>query len=138
MPLSMTQMGQNPAFAPFLGATIGEDTNGTNVTVLSMLARLGIDPWTEASDLAAMPERSARKRLDTLMAHFKDVPTLGSDRDKIISALLAFLPKTRAVANPTSQGDEVKLALPPIGAPIYWIILAALVVGWVTYLAQGQ
>ncbi len=89
----MAQLEQDPAFARFLGATVGEDNHGTDVTVLSMLARLDVDPWIEASKLASMPEETARKRLDTLMARFKDVPDLISGRNTIISTLLGFLPR---------------------------------------------
>jgi len=32
-------------FDPFLFASVGEDRNGANVTVISALARLGLDPW---------------------------------------------------------------------------------------------
>lgn len=67
-----------------------------DITVLSMLAWLNIDPWIEASELAAMPDGHARKKLDSLIAGFKDVPGPVSDRGKIISGLLAFLPRKSA------------------------------------------
>ena len=35
-------------FGEFLGASIGEDQNGTGLTVLSAFARLNVDPWQEA------------------------------------------------------------------------------------------
>ncbi len=138
MALSMTQLEQDPDFEPFLGATVGEDRYGINVTVLSMLARLGVDPWTEVAELAAISEGPARKRLDSLMVRFKDVPGLVSDRGKVISELLDFMPRKKASAKPTSQGGMVNLTVPPAGAPIYWIVAAVLLLGWIANLAHVQ
>lgn len=71
---SKMHVSRDPTFERFPGATVGEDGRGTNVTVLSMLARLGVDPWDEASDLAAMPQDPARQRPEALMARFKEAP----------------------------------------------------------------
>jgi hypothetical protein len=90
----MKDMGQDPAYARFLGATVGEDMRETKVTVMSMLARLDIDPWLEAAKLAAMPGSSARRRLDAVIARFTDVETPASGRGKVVSGLLDLLPKT--------------------------------------------
>lgn len=90
---SMTHLRQDPAFERFLCATVGADRRATDVTVLSMLARLNVDPWGEASELATMSDGPARRRLDVLMARFTDVPALASNRGKIISRLLSLLPR---------------------------------------------
>lgn len=137
MARSMTQLGQDPVFEHFLGASIGEDSHGIDVTVLSMFARLGVNPWTEASELAAMPEGIARKRLDALLTRFEDVPTIGPDRVKIISAIMAFLPRKRVFASASSQ-DDAKSLVPLFNIPIYQIIAAFLFLGWIANLAQGQ
>jgi hypothetical protein len=89
----MTEFGQNAAFARFLGATVGKDRRAIDVTVLSMLARLNVDPRDEASELFKMPDASARRRFNALVARFSDVPTLASDRGKIVTSLLALLPR---------------------------------------------
>ena len=52
-------------FDAFLFAPIGEDTNGMPLTLLSVLARLGIDPWEEAADLAHLPLEPALQRLSS-------------------------------------------------------------------------
>jgi len=138
MTLTMDQMGQDPAFERFLRATVGEDVNGINVSVISMLARLEVDPWTEASDLAAMPDGPARKRLNTLMNRFKDVPTRGRDQGKIISALLDLLPKKKVTASPNTPDVVARLPALAMGVPFYWYIIAILVLGWIINLAKGQ
>ena len=43
-----------PEFDEFLWASVGEDRNGTGLSVLSALARLDVDPWQEANSLARM------------------------------------------------------------------------------------
>jgi hypothetical protein len=45
---------QNSEFADFLYAPIGEEENGMLLTVLSALARIGLDPWQEAGCLTRL------------------------------------------------------------------------------------
>ena len=45
----------NSTYNGFLHAEVGEDTNGTRLTVLTALTRLGVDPWVEAARLADLP-----------------------------------------------------------------------------------
>lgn len=52
-----------PEFERFLYASVGEDRNGHVVTVLSTLARLGLDPWKETAHLVALGRDAARDRL---------------------------------------------------------------------------
>ncbi|MEN8893421.1 MAG: hypothetical protein ABF255_15800 [Planktotalea arctica] len=136
MALTMDQMGQNPAFERFLRAKVGEDANGTDVSVISMLARLEVDPWAEASDLAAMPDAPARKRLGFLLSRFKDVPTLSHEQGKIVSKLLDLLPRKMKITS--SPELERKLPVFMISVPLYWYIIAFLLLRWVYQLAQGQ
>jgi len=56
-----------PEFDEFLGASIGEDRNGTGLSVLSAFARLNVDPWEEATSLARMPRKAAVVRLNALI-----------------------------------------------------------------------
>ena len=46
-------------FHQFLYAFVGADRDGFMVTVLFTLARLGLDPWKEASELADVSEEAA-------------------------------------------------------------------------------
>jgi hypothetical protein len=63
-----------PEFERFLYASVGEDRNGYVVTVLSALARLGLDPWAKTAKLVALGRDAARARLGTLLERFRDVP----------------------------------------------------------------
>lgn len=138
MAYALTQLGQDPQYEPFLYAPLGEDQRGSNVTVLSMLARLGVDPWSEASELSNLPVAAAQQRLEALMTRFHDVPTPVPDRSGLVSGLLALLPRRAATASSHRDGTSAKLGLPPQGSPFYWIIAAALFIGWIAMLAQGQ
>ncbi len=84
-----------PEFERFLYASVGEDRNGFVVTVLSTLARLGLDPWQEAAELTTLGRDAARSRLETLLARFRDVPTLTSDHRRVAQDLSQLLPESR-------------------------------------------
>ena len=43
-------------FNEFLFAFVGEEKSGQQLTVLSALARLGLDPWGEAARLSELPK----------------------------------------------------------------------------------
>ena len=81
-----------PEFDRFLHASVGEDRNGYVVTVLSTLARLGLDPWKETAELVTLGRDAARARLGTLLARFRDVPALASDHGRIARDLSQLLP----------------------------------------------
>lgn len=80
-------------FERFLYAYVGEDRNGYVVTVLSALARLNLDPWKEASELAALGQEAARTRLGALLLGFRDVPVLAHDHEAVAHELIFLLPE---------------------------------------------
>ncbi|MEW9922339.1 hypothetical protein AB2B41_22295 [Marimonas sp. MJW-29] len=82
-----------PEFDRFLQASVGEDRNGYVVTVLSTLARLGLDPWKETAELVTSGRDAARSRLDTLLFGFSDVPTLKTDHGRVARHLSQLLPE---------------------------------------------
>jgi hypothetical protein len=59
----------------FLFAPICEEANGMQLSVLSALARMDVDPWEEATRLAAMPKAIAER-------------TLGSTLDRVLGKSL--------------------------------------------------
>jgi hypothetical protein len=138
MPASRIKLGRDAAFEAFLGTAVGEDGKGTNVTVLSMLARLGVDPWEEASELAAMPDGLARKRLEVLTGRFVDVPGLDGMQGGLISDLLARLPRPNAARGVTSVVGSLPPVMVHLGSPLVWFVGVALFLAWVFSLAQGH
>jgi hypothetical protein len=81
-----------PEFDDFLYASIGEDTDGTQTSVLSALARQDVDPWTEAANLAALPIETATQRLASFIAPLTDVPSAHRDPRGLAARLIALLP----------------------------------------------
>ncbi len=137
MAVSMTELSRDPIYESFLAAPVGEDRTGTNVSVLSMLARLDIDPWVEAADLAKMPETRARHRLEALLVRFTDVPAIVTDRSTLAQSLLDFLPVDGKTARQSTHAPDGSSIKSPNGKMIFWIFATLLFVGWMVKLAQG-
>ncbi len=52
----------------FLHATVRRERNGMDLNVLSMLARVGHDPWAETARLAGLPRAAAADSLAATIA----------------------------------------------------------------------
>ncbi len=94
------------AFDAFLFATVGEDKAGTELTVLSALARLGLDPWNEAARLADMPRAAAVLALGKTIALLPLGNWKEADSSDIATRLVGQLPAagTPIVASPAGAG----------------------------------
>jgi hypothetical protein len=79
-------------FDAFLFAPIGEEKNGMSLSVVSALARLDVDPWQEAADLAGLPTEIATKRLASLITTLPGLLSAHLDSGKIAARLIALLP----------------------------------------------
>jgi hypothetical protein len=121
-------------FNDFLFAPVGDDSNGMHLTLLSVLARSGVDPWLEAADLAALSRESATQKLISLLAGVPNGPPPGADTETVASRLVALLhaePKPRAKSAGAAQpllslptpSRRVKIAI------YYLLALIALLLG---------
>ncbi|WP_404426332.1 hypothetical protein [Thalassospira australica] len=128
-------IGLDTKYDQFLQTSVGDDKKGTSVTVLSMLARLGLDPWQEASDLAALPKKSAWDRLDGLAARFTDVPSLIAERADAVTRMIASLPGGERHDN-IGQADAPAPGI--LGGRLYLIIAIAFLVVHVSILWFGK
>jgi hypothetical protein len=95
-----------PEFDAFLFASLEEQGNGKPTSVLSVLARLDIDPWHEAAELARMPRGDARQRLTTLLSQPAVTLELSSGPAAIAERLVKLLPRGLR-SNAVSQGKAV-------------------------------
>lgn len=112
-------------FDGFLYADLGQDRAGNTVSVLSALARLGLDPWDEAADLSAMSSEGARSRLGGVLTRFYDVPSLGRDPGATIPRLVDLLPN--APDRKTAQGSALPAGAKALGfGPILAVLLVVL------------
>lgn len=126
-----------PEFERFLCASVGEDRNGYAVTLLSTLARLGLDPWKETAELVALGRDDARARLGALLARFRDVPALASDHGRIARDLSQLLPKGRASGSLKQAASTVAGGSPVIGGAI-WAVLAIIFVLFQMFMVGGS
>src|SRR5580658_364583 len=87
-------------FDDFLFASIGEERNGMLLSVASALARLDVDPWQEAANLAQLPGTTATRRLTSLIAALPDTLSTHLDPGTVAARLIARLPRRTSSAAP--------------------------------------
>ena len=97
-----------PQFDDFLFARINEDSEATPLSVLSVLARLGVDPWEEAAKLARLERISAAKRLVAFIAATPGAPPAYLNAKTVCDRLIDLLPSPASVAIPPSQERGVR------------------------------
>jgi hypothetical protein len=88
----------SPKFNDFLFAHINEDKDATPLSVLSMLARLGVDPWEEAAKLARLPRLAAANRLVEFIASTPGCPSAYLNAETVSKRLIDLLPSPAGVA----------------------------------------
>jgi len=86
-----------PQFDDFLFARINEDSEATPLSVLSVLARLGVDPWEEAAKLARLERVSAAKRLVEFIAATPGAPIAYLSPKTVSDRLIDLLPSSAGV-----------------------------------------
>src|SRR5271168_41353 len=126
-------------FDNFLFAPIGEDRNGMLLSVLSALARLDVDPWAEADQLAQLPGETATQRLALLIAALPEGPSAHLDPGAVATRLIALLPR-RASSDIPSR--ETLFTISAVNGPrglIYAIVIfLAVVLGAQWFIAIHQ
>lgn len=101
----------NPDFERFLYASVGEDRAGSTVSVLSALARLNLDPWVEAAELAALGRSAAGARLSLLLSRCREVPHLGQDHQAVAHDLARLLPERKTRMDPSGDTTSKRVAI---------------------------
>lgn len=104
---SATISSRGSEFDAFLFAPIGEEKNGMLLSVLSALARLGLDPWREAAELARMPNQAAEQRLTSLIEALPEAPSTRPEPQAISTRLIALLPRGASAAFASSEALPV-------------------------------
>ena len=106
------------AYNDFLHAPLGHDAAGTELTVLSALTRLGLDPWAEAARLADLSRPAAAQALAVAIARLPGVGLGGtwteSEAAAVALRLVVSLPRGSMPEIP--QTPEAA-ALRPVPAP---------------------
>jgi hypothetical protein len=116
-------------FNDFLFALVGEEKSGIQLTVLSALARLGLDPWGEAARLSELPKEAATHALAAAIAALPEGDWKVSDSRSIAVRLVNCLPRRGSPSASSRQGRSIGDQKPKSGARewLVWIALAAAV-----------
>jgi hypothetical protein len=85
-----------PEFDNFLYAQVGLDSDAETLSVLSVLARLQLDPWKEAAELAMLPKLTAATRLTALLVRLPGGSWTQAESKGIADGLIELLPRGRA------------------------------------------
>jgi hypothetical protein len=125
-------------FNDFLFAPIGEDRNGVLVSVLSGLARLDVDPWQEAADLAQLSGETATQRLASLIGALRDEDPSYLDPRTISMRLIALLPNRNGTKNQSQNTPHSIVAT--INSRPWWayVIFMCFVLGAQFMIANKQ
>src|SRR5271168_5222355 len=82
-----------PDLDKFLFAAVGAEQNGIPLSMVSALARLGLDPWDEAGRLSSLGKREAVEQLARLIAEVPGLCRPLAEAREIADALIEQLPK---------------------------------------------
>jgi hypothetical protein len=101
-------------FDNFLFALVGDDRNGMPLSVVSVLARMELDPWVEAASLADLPAETAARKLAAWLDALPDPSLKPASSDTRAARLIALLPqrKTRNSPPPLARTDAVAATKP--------------------------
>lgn len=115
--------------AEFLSAPLWEEENGSSLSVLSALARLGIDPWAEAARLAALPRDAAAPALAVILRRLASQPPDHPDAVTTAGRLVKLLPKGGSATAITGKTIGRNRGKGSIG-PWFLIMLMASLIVW--------
>lgn len=109
---------QRSGLSEFLFAPVGTEANGMTLSVVSVLARLGNDPWLEAARLATLPKSEATERLARSIASLPTSIWTLPAATAIAVRLITLLPtqsgrsgqSPRASANGAKAGRYLSIA----------------------------
>jgi hypothetical protein len=76
-----------PDLDKFLFGEVGDETEGMPLSVISVLTRLGLDPWEEAGRLSSLPNREAVEQLARLVGELPGISRPLGRREKSPLAL---------------------------------------------------
>ena len=124
MTTSASASNLTPKFDKFLFARIDKDSEETPLSVLSVLARLGVDPWEEAARLAQLPRLAAVKRLAEMIAAIPGASSACLDAGTLSDRLISLLPSRPAVVAVLPRLERAVQSQRKSWIPV-WILLAA-------------
>ena len=128
-------------FDNFLLAPIGDDNNGMQLSVLSALARLDVDPWEEAATLARLPGDTATRKLASLIAALPAGPSARPDSATIAARLIPLLPGrvgSDGPSRPTLPGVGTTTSSPILAYLVFYAIITLFMLAFQWLVASPQ
>jgi hypothetical protein len=124
----------------FLFSPIACDEGGLHLTMLSALARSGVDPWDEAARLAALTREAATQSIVQMLALVPNGPSPGDQTTSMATTLVAQLhsptthrPRPATLAGSMSRDDELPplsfSALPARAKSTIYVLVVLIVMG---------
>lgn len=115
---------KNSDLNTFLFADVGTELNGSALTILSVLARLGEDPWAEAARWAKMPKSAAVDCLARSIGKMPLDPVALADNYATAARLVLLLPsQSRRAEKAVSGTNYVPTALEWVPMAIFCVSL---------------
>src|SRR5690349_14587721 len=120
----------------FLFADVGTELNGSPLTILSILARRGEDPWAEAARLAKLPKVEAFDGLMQIMSKMPLGPQAVRNVGATVSRVIQLLPEPTRKPVQAINGAVANAALSR-WVPIA-LLCASLAFGLISMLMMNQ
>jgi hypothetical protein len=114
-------------FSAFLFASIDDVTSEEPLSVVSALARLGLDPWQEAAELTRLPRETAAQRLGALLTKLPSGNSAGSHSQIVALRLIALLPRPAGATMATprvSDGSRASARVDPTVVMMLFILMS--------------
>lgn len=92
-----------PELDDFLHASIGMEGNEMQLSVLSALTRLGLDPWKEAAELSQLPKNCAAQRLALLIVRLPGACWTLAEAEGIAHRVIGLLPSSSGPDVPPNE-----------------------------------
>ena len=121
---------RNSGLEPFLFAEVGDQRSGMGLTVLSLLARLGLDPWAEAARWVTLPKSAAIACLARNIARMPLSPQALAEAHATATRLILLLPVSSTVSGLAGHVLPPSLTAIPKWLPMT-VLYCALVIGMV-------
>ena len=101
----------------FLFAQLSEEENGSSLSVLSAMTRLGADPWAEGARLSELPREEAARAVMALIVLFPNEKRGASEVLALAERLAGLLPRRPGIATNGMLPDGcARPAMPSITA----------------------
>lgn len=94
---------KNSGLNAFLFAEVGTELNGSSLTILSTLARLGKDPWAQAAEWAKLPAATTVTYLTQSITQMPLCPRALADAGATSARLVMLLPRHTGTTRPTAK-----------------------------------